>query len=289
MKRSNKIALISGGTNGIGKETALRLSLEGIYVTIIGQTAEKCSLVTEQIQKITGNQVEWIAADLSTLKGIETTARTFQNKRSNLHILINNAGAFFSQRIITEDGYEKTFALNHLNYFYLTHLLLNCIRESSPARIVNVSSMAHSGVKILDFDNLQGEKHFSGWDAYSRSKLCNLFFTYELSRRLSDKKITVNALHPGYVATGFASNNGPVYKLITTIGANLFAKKPERGAETSIHLAISPIVEGVSGNYFRKSIPVKSSSLSYDKMIALKLWQASLEMVSRKTTQEDLK
>jgi len=281
MASTNKTALITGGTNGIGKETAFSLSRKGINVTIVGQTSEKCILVSEQIQASTGNRVEWIAADLSTLNGIEYAATTFKEQHSNLHILINNAGAFFNQRILTEDGYEKTFALNHLNYFYLTHLLMDLISESTPARIINVSSMAHTGIKVFDFDNLKGEKHFFGWDAYSLSKLCNLFFTYELSRMLSDTDITVNALHPGYVATGFATNNGPIFKLFTSIGAKLFAKKPERGAETTIYLALSPEVEGVSGKYFSNSIAIRSSHLSYDKTIASRLWQTSLNMITK--------
>jgi NAD(P)-dependent dehydrogenase (short-subunit alcohol dehydrogenase family) len=282
MKSTNKIALITGGTNGIGKETAFRLALEGINVTIVGQTPEKCILISEQLQTKSGNQVDWIAADLSTMNGIESTARTFQEQHSNLHVLINNAGAFFNHRIITEDGFEKTFALNYLNYFYLTHLLMNMIQESSPARIVNVSSMAHSGMRSFDFDNLQGDKHyFMGWDAYSRSKLCNLYFTYELSRKLSSTDITVNALHPGYIATGFASNNGPIFRIITSVGAKLFAMKPESGAKTIIYLAISPEIEGVSGKYFRNSIAIRSSPLSYDTTIASKLWQTSLKMITK--------
>jgi len=280
MASINKTALVTGGTNGIGKETAHKLSLKGINVTIVGQTPEKCIIVSEQIQSSTGNRVEWIAADLSTLIGIKFTATTFREKHSKLHILINNAGAFFNRRKLTEDGYEKTFALNHLNYFYLTHLLMDLIRDSSPARIVNVSSMAHAGIKVFDLDNLQGEKHFIGWDAYSRSKLCNIFFTYELSRILSGTTITVNALHPGYVASGFATNNGPIFKVFTSLGAKLFAKKPERGAETSIFLALSQEVEGVSGKYFSNSIAVKSSPLSYDKTIASRLWQTSLNLIA---------
>ena len=276
-----KTALITGGTNGIGKATALELSLAGINVTIVGQSPEKCNLVSEQIQESSGNRVDWIAADLSTLNGIAYATDEFRKMHSLLHILINNAGAFFNHCIITEDGYEKTFALNHLNYFLTTYLLLDLIKNSPNARIINVSSIAHASVKEFDFDNLQGDKHFFGWDAYSRSKLCNLFFSYELARILSDTNITVNALHPGYVASGFATNNGPFFKKFTTLGAKLFAKRPKFAAETIIHLALSPKVEGITGKYFRDCNESKSSPLSYDKSIASRLWQTSLKMTAK--------
>lgn len=280
MNSIQKTALITGGTNGIGRETAFELSQQGIKVTIVGQSKEKCMFVSNQIEAATGNQVNWINTNLSTLEGIKYAATKFKEKNSKLHILINNAGAYFNHRILTVDGFEKTFALNHLNYFFLTNLLVDKLKESQPTRIINVSSMAHAGINVFDFDNLQGEKRFRGWEAYSRSKLCNIFFTYELSRILSETTITVNALHPGYVATGFASNNGPIYKMLTSIGAKFLAKKPELGVETIIHLAISAKVEGISGKYFRNSIPIRSSNLSYDRTIAARLWQISLELVS---------
>lgn len=278
-----KTALITGGTNGIGKETARELSQIGTNVTIVGQTKEKCLRISAQLGEETGNQVDWIAEDLSSLNGIRNTASKFKEKYSKLDILINNAGAYFNKKIITTDGFEKTFALNHLNYFYLTYLLMDLLRDNPSARIINVSSMAHSGIRVFDFENLQGEKKYLGWEAYSKSKLCNLYFTYELSRLLKGTSITVNALHPGYVATGFANNNGPIYKVLTTLGAKLIARKPERGVETIIYLAISQEVENISGKYFNNLIAVSSSSLSYDQSIAERLWKTSLEMVSSQT------
>jgi retinol dehydrogenase-12 len=273
-------ALITGGTNGIGKETARELSQKGINVTIVGQTKEKCIRVSTQLREETGNQVDWISEDLSSLEGVKNTALIFKEKYSKLDILINNAGAYFNKKIITIDGFEKTFALNHLNYFYLTYLLMDLLRDNPSARIINVSSMAHAGIRVFDFENLQGEKKYLGWEAYSKSKLCNLFFTYELSRLLEGTNITVNALHPGYVATGFANNNGPLYKVLTSLGAKLIARKPERGVETIIFLAISPEVKNISGKYFSNFIAVRSSHLSYDRSIAERLWKTSLELVS---------
>jgi NAD(P)-dependent dehydrogenase (short-subunit alcohol dehydrogenase family) len=182
----------------------------------------------------------------------------------------------FTRRQLTSDGYEMTFALNHLNYFLLTILLLDILKASAPARIVNVSSGAHVGASI-DFDNLQSEKHFSGMQAYGQSKLANVLFTYELARRLEGSGVTVNALHPGFIATGFARNNGAFYNLgMKLIG--FFIRKPDQGAQTSIYLASSPQVEGLTGKYFIDCKAADSSPLSHDQALAQKLWQVSLEL-----------
>jgi NAD(P)-dependent dehydrogenase (short-subunit alcohol dehydrogenase family) len=275
-----KSVLITGGTSGIGKATAYELSRLGYNVTIVGQTVDKCTTVAETITHFTENSVQWIASDLSTLDGIRSTAVIFMQRNIELHILINNAGAFFNQRIITKDGFEKTFALNHLYFFYLTHLLLDQIKSSQSARIINVSSMAHASIRKLDFDNLQGEKYFSGWEAYSRSKLCDLLFTYELSQRFSENYITVNALHPGYVGTNFELNNGLVFKVFTSLGAKLLARKSEHGAQTCIYLATSTEVDGISGKYFFDCPEARSSDLSKNKTVREKLWQVSLDSIS---------
>lgn len=276
---SRKAVLITGGTNGIGKAIAIELVKLGNKVTITGQTKEKCSLVAEQIQITTGLCVDWIASDLSTLEGIRSTVHQFKTRNDSLHVLINNAGALFFRKIITIDGFEKTFALNHLNYFYLTYLLLDLIKESQPARIINVTSMAHKGSNKFDFDNLNGEKYFFGWEAYSKSKLCNLLFTYELARRLSGEKVTVNAFHPGYVGTSFAKNNGILFKVFTSIGSKIFARTPEKGAETGIFLATNTDVESITGKYFVDRLETRSSELSMDKSIAAKLWQVSMKII----------
>jgi NAD(P)-dependent dehydrogenase (short-subunit alcohol dehydrogenase family) len=276
-----KNILVTGGTNGIGLVTAAELARMGGQVTIVSRNAGKCADVAARITSGTGNPVEWIAADLSTLEGIMQAAMTFKQRHTHLHILVNNAGAYFAKRMLTADGFERTFALNHLNYFLLTILLLDTIKASASARIVNVSSGAHEGAKKLDFDNLQGEKKFSGWEAYARSKFCNVLFTYELARRLEGTGVTVNALHPGYVDTGFALNNGVAFRIGAKLSARLFGKKPADGAATSIYLASSPEVEGVTGKYFTDCKETPSNPLTHDKALAEKLWQVSLELTGK--------
>jgi retinol dehydrogenase 12 len=277
----DKIVLVTGATNGIGYVTARELSRMGGQVTIVSRNPEKCATVAAAIAADTGTPVEYIAADLSTIAGISNAAADFRKKHIRLHVLVNNAGGFFNKRTLTADGFEYTFALNHINYFLFTNLLLDVLKASSPARIVNVSSGAHTGAKGLDFDNLQGEKKFSGWGAYAHSKLANLLFTYELARRLDDTGNTVNALHPGYVDTGFALNNGSLFRVAAKLSAHLFGRKPEVGAQTSIYLASSPEVEGVTGRYFHDCKQIESSPASYNQDAALKLWQVSMEMMAQ--------
>jgi len=274
-----KTVLISGGTNGLGLVTARELARMGAQVTIVSRNPEKCAAVAETIKVVTGNPVEFIAADLSTLAGIMQAAATFKQRHTHLHVLVNNAGAMFIRRKLTPDGFEMTFALNHLNYFLLTNLLLDVLKDSAPARIVNVSSHAHEGASI-DFDNLQSEKHFAGMQAYGQSKLANVLFTYELARRLEGSGVTANVLHPGFVFTGFARNNGALFDFgMKLIGP--FIRHANEGAQTSIYLASSPEVEGVSGKYFVDCKEVDSSPISHDQGLAEKLWQVSMELTGK--------
>jgi len=278
MMMQGKVCLITGGTNGIGKSTAQELARMGATVVIVGRNARKTSQVVEELRAASGNNtVDSLQADLSSQLEVRRLANEFKSKYSHLHVLLNNAGAFFMQRQLSVDGIEMTFALNHLAYFLLTNLLLDTIKADAPARIINVSSGAHIAGKI-DFDNLQGERNYS-INAYGNSKLANILFTMELARRLEGTGVTVNALHPGFVATGFAKNNGKVIASLISLFTPLMARSPAKGAETSIYLASSPSVESITGKYFYDSHEIPAAPQATDMVVARKLWDVSAEIV----------
>ncbi|MFN8441180.1 MAG: SDR family oxidoreductase [Caldilineaceae bacterium] len=272
-----KTVLVTGATAGIGQVTVRELARMGATVVGIGRNPQKCAEVAAQIRSQTGNTaVEYLVADLSLLREIRKVTETFKSRYNRLDVLVNNAGAFYQQRQVTAEGFEMTFALNHLNYFLLTQQLLDLLSASAPARIVNVSSDAHKAAKF-DLADLQMEKKYSGWTAYANSKLANIFFTYELARRLAGSKVTVNTLHPGFVDSNFALNNnqGTAAKVFLAIFKplrNLIAVSVDKGAETSIFLASSPAVEGETSKYFVNKQAVRSSSISYDTDVAQRLW-----------------
>ena len=275
---NGKICLVTGGTNGIGKATAQALAAMRATVIIVGRDVLKTSQVAEEIRAASGsNTVDSLLADLSSPQEVRWLADKFKRKYSHLHVLINNAGGFFMRRQLRGNGIEMTFALNHLAGFLLTNLLLDTIKASAPARIINVSSNAHASGKI-EFDNLQGERDY-GPRAYDNSKLANILFTMELARRLEGTGVTVNALHPGFVATGFAKNNGKVIAALVSIFAPLVARSPAKGAETSVYLASSPSVEGITGKYFYDSHVIATAPQATDTAVARKLWDVSAEMV----------
>jgi len=278
MTMQGKICLITGGTNGIGKSTAQELARMGATVVIVGRDAQKTSQVVEEIRAASGNTtVDSLLADLSSPQEVRRLANAFKSKYSHLHVLLNNAGAVFMQRQLSVDGIEITFALNHLASFLLTNLLLDTIKASAPARIINVSSDAHTSGKI-EFDNLQGERDYSP-KAYDNSKLANILFTMELARRLEGSGVTVNALHPGFVSTGFGKNNpGFLMKIIRAV-VPLLARSPEKGAETSIYLASSPEVQSITGKYFVDCKVTQPAPQASDMVVARKLWDVSSEMV----------
>ena len=275
MRLEGKEIVVTGGTDGIGKVTARELAKMGASVTIVARNAAKAQQVVKELRAAAGHdRVGFVRADLSSQKGVRGAAETIKGRLTRLDVLINNAGAMFSRRELTEDGIERTLALNHLAYFLLTNLLLDLIKASAPARIVNVSSAAHNGAK-LDINDLQGAKSYSGWRAYQRSKLANIYFTYELARRLSGSNVTVNCLHPGFVASRFGSNNGGVARVLFAAAKTVFAISEANGARTSVYLASSPYVDGVTGKYFDSRRAVKSSAASLDEQKWRELWRAS--------------
>ena len=275
---NGKICLVTGATNGIGKATAQALAQMGATVVIVGRNASKTAQLVAEIRAASGNKnVDSLLADLSSQQEVRRLAGEFKSKYSHLDVLLNNAGAVFMQRQLSVDGIEMTFALNHLAYFLLTNLLLDTLKASASARIINVSSNAHISGKI-EFDNLQGEREYSP-RVYENSKLANILFTMELSRRLEGTGVTVNALHPGFTATGFAKNNGKIIATLVSLFAPLVARSPAKGAETSIHLASSPSVEGIMGKYFYNSQVIPPAPQATDMVVARKLWDFSAEMV----------
>lgn len=272
-----KVCLVTGATSGIGLVAARELAGLGAQVVLVGRNRARSEAAAPQIRAATGNDnVDFLLADLSSQEQIRDLARQFQQRFPRLDVLINNAGGIWLTRTLTPNGLEMTFAVNHLAYFLLTQLLLDMLKASARARIVNVASGAHKNA-VLDFDDLMNERHYNGWQAYCRSKLANLLFTYELARRLGGTNVTANAMHPGWVATGFAANNGwrgQVWRLVS----NCFAISSEKGARTIVYLASSPEVTNVTGRYFVRERAVPSSPASYDEAAAKRLWEVSLEL-----------
>jgi NAD(P)-dependent dehydrogenase (short-subunit alcohol dehydrogenase family) len=273
-----KICMVTGGNAGIGLYTAQELARMGGTVIIIGRNQEKCENALRLVQQETGNPaVEYLLADLSSQAQIRAAAAKFSAKYDRLDVLVNNAGGAFLRRTLTEDGIERTFAVNHLAYFLLTNLLVEALKNSTGGRVINVSSGSHYGLQ-LDFDNLQLKKSYSIYRAYGWSKLANVLFTYELARRMAGTHVTSNALSPGMVATEIWEKVNRLLTPFITPVIKHYGKSPIEGAQTSIYLATSPDVEGVTGKYFTDSKPVRSSAASYDLDAARRLWQVSLRL-----------
>lgn len=273
-----KRCLVTGATAGIGRITAAALAAQGADLVIAGRNEQKTVQVARQITEETGNEsVQFLLADFSDLQQVREMARSYKERFERLDVLVNNAGAFFNTRRETPYGVEMTFLVNHLAPFLLTNLLLETIQASAPARIVNVSSDAHK-YDTMNFDDLGFERGYSGMKAYARSKLANVFFTYELARRLSPGDVTVNVLHPGHVATDIWKSNFPIIGPALKWVMGLFALTPEEGADNSIYLAASGAVAGTSGKYFIKREASSSSPISYDEYIAQKLWAVSADI-----------
>jgi len=272
-----KSFVITGAGSGIGKSTAMALAKAGANLLLICRDGVRGEATAEEIREESDNPlVNVILADLASQESIREMAHAIHGRLSHLDVLINNAGIHCAERRLSPDGFELTFATNHLAYFLLTQLLLDLLKASESARIVNVSSEAHRRGTI-DFDNLQGEKQYRAFRAYSNSKLANILFTYELAERLKGTRVTVNCLHPGTVRTNFGRGDPGFFRTVVKLAAP-FMLSPEKGAETSIYLASSPEVEGVSGKYFIKCAEARSSPESYDQAKARRLWEVSEEM-----------
>lgn len=283
-----KTYLITGATAGIGKESARKLAQQmhssamDAQLILVGRNMERLQATQRELQEINAQAtIDLLRADLSSLDEVRRLAGEVLQRTTRLDVLLNNAGGYFMKRQLSVDGYEMTFALNHLSYFLLTNLLLELLQNTAgahgEARVVNVSSNASQGGKI-DFTNLQGDKGYNSWAAYAQSKLANILFTFELARRLDGSLVTTNALHPGFVATNFGHNNGVLFKLGIKI-TQLFGRTPEQGAETPVYLASSPDVKGKSGGYYVDCQPAKAPAVAQDRSLAERLWQVSAEMV----------
>jgi NAD(P)-dependent dehydrogenase (short-subunit alcohol dehydrogenase family) len=275
---AGRTVLVTGGTGGIGRATAVGLAAMGANVAIVGRDRERTEDAAREIREAGGGQVAAFVADLSVQAEVRRLADEVLGALPRIDVLVNNVGGYWDTRHVTADGLERTFALNHLAPFLLTNLLLDRLRVSAPSRVVTVSSGAHTMGRI-DFDDLGGERSYSGMRAYSQSKLANVLFTYALARRLDPGSVTANALHPGMVRTGFgAEDAGALQRLFTPL-MRPFMKSPAQGAATSIHLASSPELEGVTGCYFAGGRRKRSSGRTYDEATAERLWQVSAGLV----------
>lgn len=280
MTHSDAVMIVTGATNGIGLVTAHELARTGATVVLVGRDVQRVNAAMTKIRDdIPDAKLDRFVADLSRISETQLLATYIQDTYSRVDVLVNNAGAFFQTRQLSAEGIEMTFALNHLSPFVLTNLLLRTMRASAPARIINVSSAAHQGAQI-DFADIQAEQRYSAWKAYAQSKLCNLLFTYELADRLQDSDVTVNALHPGFVRTGFAQNSQSMFTTMFGFLQRYFAISPEQGAETSIYLATSDAVASVSGKYFVNKQATASSRSSYDYTARRKLWDLSTQLMN---------
>ena len=274
----DKICLITGANAGIGQQTALELAQMGATVVIVARDPQRGEAARAAIATTTGNpRVELLQADFASPPSIHAMATSFAARYDRLDVLVNNAGVYLTGRETTADGLERTFAVNHLGYFMTTLLLWPSLLAAPSARVINLSSDAHRQAK-LNFDDLQNERKYAGFRAYAQSKLANVLFTYELDRRRGNAPVTVNAVHPGFVASNFGRNNRGVIGLVMTRLVPLFAKSVVEGAATSVYLASSPEVAGVSGRYFVDCRPVKSAPQSYDRTAAERLWAVSEEL-----------
>jgi retinol dehydrogenase-14 len=275
---TGKIVLVTGGTGGIGKATAIALATLGARVGITGRDTARAEEAASGIRAASRNPaVDVFAADMSSQAEVRRLAGAVLDAYPRLDVLINNVGGFWAHRHLTTDGLEHTFALNHLAPFLLTNLLLDRLKASVPARVVTLSSGAQAAGRI-DFDDLQGARNYSGQRAYSQSKLANVMFTIELARRLAGSGVTANAAHPGVVRTNFGTEDQAWYFLVVSKAVRPMLKTPAQGARAPIYLATSPELDGVTGKFFVNRKPRRANKLAYDNEVTARLWKISAEL-----------
>ncbi len=267
-----KTCVVTGATSGIGAAAARALAQKGARVVVVGRDPSRCASTVEAIRAATGNPaVDQAVADLSSLAEVRRLAAELQERYPRIDVLANNAGAYFARREETSEGFERTWALNVLAPFLLTHLLLGRLQASAPARVINTSSNAHERARLSPED-LDGRPGGAGFRAYGRSKLALNLLTCEFARRVDPAAVTVNAYHPGFVASHFGWNNGRVYRGAIRVLSRAFGVSAERGADTLVFLASAPEVAGTTGRYFHERKEVRASALSYDAALARQLW-----------------
>ena len=273
----NKVCLITGATNGIGEEAAKELNKMGAEIVFVARNEEKGEQLKAELKEATGKESTMILANLSSQAEVKSAAEKFLSMEKPLDILLNNAGIMNRERSITEDGLEEVFSVNHLAYFTFTLMLIDKLKSTEGSRVVNVASGAHQFVKEMNFGDLQSEKVFKPMQVYGQSKLANILFTKSLANKLADHGVTVNCLHPGFVSTGIGSNNKGIWNILMSL-ARPFARKTDKGAETSVYLCSSPEVKDISGEYFVDCKIEKVSDAAKSSDQADKLWEISSEL-----------
>ncbi|HZU80123.1 MAG TPA: SDR family oxidoreductase [Acidimicrobiales bacterium] len=283
---TGKTVVVTGANSGIGLETAASLAAAGARVLMTARDPGRGEAARAEVAKRSGSdKVELVVFDLGDLASVRAGAADILARTDRIDVLVNNAGVVLTARRETSDGLEATFVVNHLGHFLLTELLLDRLKQSAPSRIVNVASTAHKGARRgLDFDDLQSARRYSGMQVYAKSKLANIYFTTELARRLQGTGVTVNCLHPGTVATGYARDGDASGFLAFGVKViKPFVLTPEQGARTSVYLASSPEVAGVTGQYFVRCKPRPPSKVARDDAAAAQLWEASAKLVAEKS------
>jgi len=285
---NQQICLITGATDGIGKQTALALAKKGYKIVIVGRNKNKTEAVKKEIEESsTGSTVDYLLADFTSLKQIHQLVETFKSRYTKLDVLINNIGIFSAERKLTEDGYEMCYQVNYLSQFFLSNLLLDYIKKSTNGRIINLSSMVYSKGKF-DIDNLQSEKKFAVLDTYADTKLFTVMFTIQLAEQVKGTKVTVNNVDPGIVRTQMVSNAPGMLKIFSYI-TRPFSVSPEKGAATSIYLASSEQVNNVSGKYFKNSKAVATKNKFNTKENRELLWDISMKQLQKSSDSFNLK